>query len=569
MAPPARDRRRRLSLPSRGDLLHDLVAGVTVGASQVGNAMAYTMLAGVPPLHGLYGVAAGTPAGALASGSQRMPIVPTAALCLAAGGALATLPPAHRVDGLFTLAVLTGVIMLAAGLLRAGGLVRFISNAVMVGLMAGIAVTILLSQLGALTGFSSRYDNKAREAADLLLHPLASDLWTAVIGLTTVVLVLLLRRTPARLFAMALPLVLMTAVVALVQPPSVAVVGDIAPIPRALPLPRLPDLSLAPGLLLPALSLVIIGLVQGAGLSRTVPNADGSFGDTSTDFVGHGVANIVSGVFSGGVAGGSVQATALNLGAGARTRWASVFTGAFVIVVILAVAPLVQEVPLAVTAGILIVAAAGALKPRDALDVWRADRMSAAIMVMTFVLVLVIPLQYAVLAGAAVSVLKYIYLSSLDVRVTQVVLNGGGLPREVEAPRALPSEAVTVLDVYGSLFYAAAPRVRTSLPVVGEAHCPVVVLRLRGRGRLHSATIAVLRDYAEECMARGGRLYLAGVGTEMEDQLRRTGLLDLLGPDAVVEASDEVYGACATAQRRGERWLAEDAGGRGPGPRTV
>ena len=104
----------RLRLPSRSDLLHDVVAGITVGASQVGNAMAYTMLAGVPPVYGLYAVAAGTPAGALTAGSQRMPIVPTAALCLAAGGALATLPPEQRVAGLFTLAVLTGAIMLVA-----------------------------------------------------------------------------------------------------------------------------------------------------------------------------------------------------------------------------------------------------------------------------------------------------------------------------------------------------------------------------------------------------------------------------------------------------------------------
>ena len=89
MRRPAPDGRTRLSLPSRRDLLHDLVAGLTVGASQVGNAMAYTMLAGVPPVHGLYAVAAGTPAGALTAGSQRMPMVPTAALCLAAGGALA------------------------------------------------------------------------------------------------------------------------------------------------------------------------------------------------------------------------------------------------------------------------------------------------------------------------------------------------------------------------------------------------------------------------------------------------------------------------------------------------
>jgi len=465
----------RSRIPTGRDLLHDAVAGVTVGASQVGNAMAYTLLAGVPPVYGLYAVAAGTPAGALTLSSQRMPVVPTAALCLAAGGALAGLPAQQRAAGLFTLAVLTGLIMLAAGLLRAGGLVRFISNAVMVGLMTGIAVQILLSQLGALTGFSSSRDNRIMMAEDLLLHLGDADPGTALVGVSTVLLVVLLGLTRLKLFAMSLPLVALTVVVALSDLSTVAVVGDIAPIPRGLPWPRLPDFSLVPALLLPALSLVIIGLVQGSGISRTVPNADGSFGDTSRDFIGHGVANIVSGTLSGAVVGGSVQATALNIGAGARRRWSSVFTGAFVVLVILVAAPLVQQVPLAVTAGILIVAAASALRPRAALDVWRADRMSAAIMVVTFALVLIVPLEYAVLAGAAISVLKYIYLSSLDVHVRQVVIDDDGRLTEVEAPPTLPGASVTVLDIYGSMFFAAAPRIRERLPAVGPARCPVVV----------------------------------------------------------------------------------------------
>lgn len=565
----ARDRMAKaLHLPSRRDLVHDVVAGLTVGASQVGNSMAYTMLAGVPPVHGLYAVSAGTPAGALTSGSQRMPIVPTAALCLAAGGALGALAPEDRVSGLFTLAVLTGAIMLVLGLLKAGGLVRFISNAVMIGLMAGIGVQILLSQLGALAGFTSEYENKVLKAADLLLHPGGSDLPTLSVGLVTVALVLLLRRTRLRLFAMALTLVAMTVVVAALDLSSVAVVGDIAPIPRMLPLPRLPDLSLIPALVLPALSLVIIGLVQSAGIGRTVPNPDGSAGDTSRDFVGQGAANIASGLFSGGVVGGSVQATALNVGAGARSRWASVVTAAFVVLVILAAAPLVQQVPLAVTAGILIVAATSALQPRAARDVWRADKMSAAIMAVTFVLVLVIPLEYAVLAGAAISVVKYIYIASLDVQVRQVEFSEPGQLRELAAPAALASDAVTVLDIYGSMFFAAAPRIRECLPVVADAHCPVVVLRLRGRGSLHSATIALLRDYASQVAACGGRLYLAGVGDEMREQLQRTGLVDLLGPDAVVGATEELYGACATARRRGEAWLAANPDGRAQDPGT-
>ena len=535
-------------------LRRDLVAGVTVGASQVGNAMAYTILAGVPPVHGLYATMVGTPVAALSGSSQRMVVVPTAALCLAAGGALASLPAEQRVAGLLVLTAAAGVLMLVAGLLRAGSLVRFISNAVMVGFMAGVSVLIMLGQLSALTGFSSAYLNKVQRAADLVVHVQRVDVTTTLVGLVTVAFIVLVQRTRFRLYAMVAALVVVSAGVAVLGL-AVPVVGDIAPISSSFPLPRLPDLSLMPGLLIPALSLAIIALVQGAGISRSVPNADDTLGDPSRDFVSQGAANVAGGLFGGGPVGGSVQATALNVGAGARTRRSGVIAGVVVIVVVLAAAPLVQQVPLAVTAGILIVAAASAIRPRAALEIWRADRLSAAVMAITFVLVLVIPLQYAVLAGAAISVLKYIYLASLDVHVVEVV-DCGVRPRECEPPTELGDDRVTVLDIYGSLFFAAGPAVRASLPTAEGARRAVVVLRLRGRGTLHSTTIALIRDYAAQLAAGGGRLYLAGVGEEMEDQLRRTGLLQELGPDAVLPATAELYGSCEAALLRGREWLA-------------
>jgi SulP family sulfate permease len=564
---PSRPREGAPEPPARGSLARDLLAGVTVAAAQVGNAMAYTLLAGVPPVHGLYATMVGTPVAALTGGSQRMAVVPTAALCLAAGGALATLAPERRVTGLLALTLLAGLLMLLAGLLRAGGLVRFISRAVMVGFMAGVAVQIILSQLTVVTGFSSAHTNRAAQAGDLLLHPRAVDLPTILVGVITVALVLLLSRTPFRLLAIAAALVVVTVAVALLDLSSVAVVEDIAPIPDGLPLPQLPDLSLAPRLLLPALALAIIALVQGAGISWTVPNDDGSWGDTSRDFAGQGAANVAGSFFGGGPVGGSVQATALNVRAGARSRWSLVVAGAGVTAVVVGAAPLVAQVPLAVTGGILLIAAAGAIDLRAVRDIWRADRLSAGVMSVTFLLVLLIPLQYAVLAGAALSVLKYTYLASLDVRVVEIEVRDGHL-HERSCPLALRDDSVTVLDIYGSLFYAAGPKLRASLPAVGAARRAVVVLRLRGRETLQSATIALLRNYAAELAGGGGRLYLAGVGEEMMQQLRRTGLLDLLGEDAVAPATDEPYDACETARARAQTWLTGEEGETTPAPES-
>jgi SulP family sulfate permease len=556
-------RRPRLRLPSRADLPHDLLAGFTLGVTQIGLALAYTIVAGVPPVHGLYATMTGTPVGALTAGTQRMAMVTTAALSLTVGASLAHLPEGQKVPGLVVLTLLTGLMMLAAGLLRGGGLTRFISNAVMVGFMTGVAVQIVLSQLGAFTGFSSGYENKVVKAGDLVAHAGRVDPATLALGLATVAVVLVVGRTKAKLFAMAVALVAGTALALLPALSGVATIGDIAPVAAGFPTPQVPDLSLVPELLVPALSLTIIGLVQGAGISRSVRNRDGHHGDVSRDFSAQGLANVAAGFFGGATVGGSVAATAVNMSAGARTRWAAVFAGVLIVLLVVLAAPLVAAVPQAVTAGIVIVAAMASIKPRTIGEIWAADRVSAGVMAATFALVLVIPLQYAVLAGTAIAVLKYIYLSSVDITVVELDIDDHGRCREGEPPKTLADGSVTVLDIYGSLFFAAGPKVKELLPDPAGARRAVVVLRLRGRGTLHSASLALIRDYAATLAAGGGRLYLAGVGSEMREQLERTGLLQTLGEDAVLSATEQAYGSCRLAEERGQSWLSGDAGGDG------
>ena len=258
------------------------------------------------------------------------PIVPTAALCLAAGGALATLPPEQRVAGLFTLAVLTGAIMLVArppqG--RRAGAVHLQRRDDRAS-WPGIGVTILLSQLGALTGFSSALRQQGAEGGGPVHAPQTARTCRPRVdrprdggaasscsgGRAS-------SCSPWRWRSLV-----MTVAVALLGP----AVGRRGGRHRARSLarcrrPHLPDLSLVPALALPALSLVIIGLVQGAGhqphgaqlrrLATATPAATSSARASPTSSPG---------CFSGGVVGGSVQATALNVGAGARTRWSSVF----------------------------------------------------------------------------------------------------------------------------------------------------------------------------------------------------------------------------------------------------
>lgn len=167
---------------------------------------------------------------------------------------------------------------------------------------------------------------------DLLFHLNQVHAQTLATGLVTVILILIFNRTRLRNFSMLLGMVFASAAVVVFGWEAVEQVGGVAQIPGGLPLPALPDLSLILELIALAISLAIIGLVQGAGVSKAYPNPDGSYPDISRDFTGQGAANVAAGIFQGMPLGGSVASTALNASAGARSCWANVFAGLLIVV---------------------------------------------------------------------------------------------------------------------------------------------------------------------------------------------------------------------------------------------
>jgi sulfate permease, SulP family len=260
----------------------------------------------------------------LFTSSAFMAVINTSAMALVVGDTLASFSGDQQVAALVMLTILVGLFQLALGLLKLGYLTRFISNAVMTGFLSGITIIIILSQLGDFTGFSGEGNNKIAQTIDLLRNLEQIDLPTLAIGFLTFVLIIVLERTRLNPVAMLVALVIATALVPLAGWDSVTLVGDTASIPRSLPLPTLPDLTLAPQLILPAIAIGIIGLVQAAGVSQGFPNPDGRIPNASGDFRGQGLANLVTGFFRGLPIGGSLSGTALVVNAGARSRLANV-----------------------------------------------------------------------------------------------------------------------------------------------------------------------------------------------------------------------------------------------------
>jgi SulP family sulfate permease len=298
----------------------DLLAGLVGALTSIPDAMASAILAGLNPIQGLYAIMVGTPVGALATSSVFMTIAVTSAMALTVGDSLAGYSGDELLEAVITLTILVGLFALLLGVLKLGTLVRFVSNAVMTGFLTGVAALIILGQLGDLAGYDSQFSNKVVQAVDLLLHPSQVDLQTLAIGLLTIAIILLLGRTRLENYSMILAMVVASAVVLVLGWTSVELIGDIADIPRSLPTPRLPNPALVPALIGPAIALAIIGLVQGAGVGRSVPNPDGGYPEPSRDFSGQGLGNIAAGFFQGMPVGGSLASTAINVNAGAKTR---------------------------------------------------------------------------------------------------------------------------------------------------------------------------------------------------------------------------------------------------------
>jgi sulfate permease, SulP family len=544
---------------SRANLSSDLVAGMTFALVNIPQAMAHALLASVNPVFGLYTLMLATPVGALFTSATFMNVSTTSALAVAAGGTLVSYPESNRAAVLVTLVLLIGIFQIILGLLRLGWVIRFIPFSVMTGFMTGVAALIIIGQLGDFTGYYSPYSGKIFQLADLVLNRQSIEGVTLAIGLLTILLIYWLGKTRLAKFALVLALLLASGTAILLNQvfaADIKLVRDIADVPRALPSLMLPDLSLILRLIVPAIAIGIIGLVQGAGVSQTFPNPDGKFSDVSRDFLGQGVANLAAGLFQGIPAGGSSSGTALMISAGARSRWANIFGGIIVAIIVLLFANLVEMVAMPALAGLVIVAGVQMINVNAIQTVWQTNPLARTIMLVTFGSTLVMPLQFAVLLGVIFSILLFVFQQSNTLRVVEWDTRDTGWPVERPAPEQLESGKATVLYIYGNLFYAAADLFEKSLPAAEDTRRAVVILLLRGYEDIGSTVIGVVRRYTQTLQANGGKLILAGVSPALRDQLQRTGMLSLIGQENIFLATDTIGEAGNAALRAATDWLA-------------
>ncbi len=541
----------------RKTVMSDLTSGIVMAIVNVPGALANGVLAGVNPVYGLYSMIAGTTVAALFTSSVIMNVDSTSATALATADALSGTSPEGHLQYLVVMVILVGLFQLAFGLLKLGFLTRFISNSVMTGFITGIAALTILGQVGDLTAYTSQFNNKVARLIDTLLHFRQIDPPTLIIGLLTIGLILGLGRTRFNRYAYALALALTTALVPLLGWDTVALVGDTTTIPQALPSLHLPDLSLVPGMVIPALAIAIIALVQSAGVSQSVPNPDGEYPEINGDFRGQGIANIATGLSGGLPVGGSLSNTALLQNCGGRSRWANLFTGLFGAVIVLLFARLIELLPMAALAGLLVTAGIDIVNVHRIETAWNTGRVPQTTMLVTFVATLVLPIQYAVLLGVVLHILLHVFRSAEKVRIERIIPLGDGRYAEGRQPKQIRDGEIMLLQPIGSLFFAGAAEFEEDLPEVGNTQGAVVIIRLRDRDEVGSTFIRVIERYTRELQANGCKLMLAGISDRVWEQLEKTELLDLIGPQNVFLAQPRFGAALEEALAAAQAWLDE------------
>jgi SulP family sulfate permease len=557
--------------PKGFGLVPNIISGLATGLFSIPEGMAYAQLANVNPIYGMYSGIVATIVASLSTGTVLMMSTLTSAIALTTGSVLqnAGIQSSQMPQALFTITFLVGAIMFLLGVARLGSIVNFVSNAVMTGFVAGASLLIILGQEHHLTGYSPVGANELQKTLNWLQNISQWNPTTLVVSIAVIILMVILKRIRALEKFAAIIVLFVGSLVVNIFSIQTELVGSIATIPNGLPQFMLPNFSMIPQLALGSISVALVALAQGAGISTAVPNPDGSKASQSRDFLGEGLGNLAGSFFQSMGTGGSLSRTGISVGAGANSRLGGVFAGLWLGLIVLLFGSYAEQVPLAVIGGMLVVIGVELIMarvPSARLVMRTADWGPIAALLLTFISALIIPLQYTIFLGALLSVLLYVGASARKFRLKEAVRREDGGWEIQVAPKALESNQVTVLVVEGLDFFAEVPALEAQLPPVRGTSDAVVVLVLREMHRITSTGLNWLERYSKDLKTSRSLLMLADVNPKVLDTLKKSGVLDVIGAENVFPATARVLASENTAWEAAQKWLQQPSADRGAIP---
>ncbi|MDZ7267514.1 MAG: SulP family inorganic anion transporter [candidate division KSB1 bacterium] len=526
-----------------GKLRPDLFAGLTMALFALPQSMAYALLAGLEPKHGLYAFIIGTIAGTLFGSSRHLQTGPTNASAIVLASALTAYTNHPDFFGVMLLVtLLAGLFQLGAGVLRLGNLTQFISRSVLVGFIAAAGLLIAVNQLPGLLGFAGHSSISIIEGLEHVFSHRDQVRWEALaLGAGTVLIALLLNKVSPK-SAMGAPLLpsyllailAAAAVVAILklEEKGVRVVGTI---PASLPPVSLPllDLNLLPTLAHGALALMLIGVAEAVSAAKAVAAFSGDQIDADRELIGQGLAKISVAFCSGMPVSGSLTRSMLSFRSGAVTKLANISAGIFLAVIVLIFSPLVRYIPVAALAGMLVMIAVNMVNWQHAKIAIRATRADAAAMFATFAAALIYPLDIAIYIGVGVSLILFLRKVQTP-RLSELIYDESEGFQELKDPQQRPIPEISIVHVEGDVFFGAAEILQEQIArIVRRPELVVLILRMKRACCLDATGILGLMQMHQELKKQGKLLLISGATGEVERVFRRSGLDRIIGRENI------------------------------------
>ncbi|MGB3798948.1 MAG: sulfate permease [Lewinella sp.] len=518
---------------------HDLTAGLTVGVMLIPQGMAYALLAGLPPIYGLYAATLPLLIYAVLGTSRQLAVGPVAmdSLLTATGvGALAVVGTENYLYLAVLLALLVGTIQLLAGVMRLGFLVDLLSRPIISGFTSAAALIIGLSQLQHLLGVDlgrSAYVHQILWSATNRIGDV--QFITLAIGLTGIlVLVGLKRWTPA----IPGPLVVVVLSVLAVfffgwHAEGVRIVGEV---PAGLPALGFSSLAWSDiqALLPTALTIALIGFMEGIAVAKAVNARHPEYTVVpNQELIAIGASNIGSALVSGFPVAGGFSRTAVNDQAGATTGLAAIISAGVIVLTLLFLTPLFYYLPQAVLASIIMVAVFKLIDWREAVRLWRVDRSDFWMLAVTFLATLILGIQTGIAAGVALSIGVHVYRSMRPHLAVLGRIEGTHTYRNVNRfADALEEPGTLILRFDAPLYFGNMSYFEAQLDSLLAARQRVlhtIVLNAEGIAGIDSSAMYGLRRFVTDQQSRGVTVRLAGVIGPVRDAMKKAGLFEDIG----------------------------------------
>ncbi|PRY84896.1 SulP family inorganic anion transporter [Mongoliibacter ruber] len=525
------------------DLQGDLSAGLTVGIMLIPQGMAYAMLAGLEPIHGLYAVTVPLLIYAIFGTSRQLAVGPVAMVSLLTAAGIAGLNPSSPEQYLIyalSLAFLVGLIQFGMGLMRLGFVVNFLSHPVINGFTSAAAIIIGLSQIKHLFRINLPNSEHIQEMLVAIWQNIGDIHWiTFGIGIIGIIIIKYGKKIhksfPAPLIAVIVGIALVSGFDLTAQ--GVKIVGDV---PSGLPSFSSPsfDMSVWRSLFPIALTISLVGFAESFAVAKTIQAKHKNYKlDANQELIGLGMANFAASFFKGYPVTGGFSRTAVNNEAGAKTTMASIISAVLIVLTLLFFTGLFYNLPSAILAAVVLVAVSGLVDYKEPLHLWKKDKSDFAMLIATFLITLTLGIETGIIAGMVLSLLVVIYRASKPHMAQLGRVPGTSIFRNLARFSDLESRKdLLMVRIDGPIYFANVEYIKNKLDKwieEKEDKVKMIVFNMESVTNIDSTGAHELNEWILTWRKSGIDICLSSIKGPVRDVLNRWAILECVGSDHI------------------------------------